>query len=100
MKNKWAAWHTSMIENVPGFRLIDLSGEFRPGGSYLPGFVAKFLYLMIKYRKKNFFLEKEKNSPEHLILQGYLISRFQPGQKKNKYFPEIPIIGIEVDMGI
>jgi hypothetical protein len=55
---------------------------------------------MIIYCEKNFFLEKEKNSLEYLILQGYLSSKIQPGKKKNKYFPEIPVIGIEVAMGI
>jgi len=100
MKNKWAARHISRIENSRGFCPIDLSGEFLPGGSYLPGFIPKFLVLVIIYCKKNFFFEKEKNSPEQLILQGFLISKIRPGQEKNKYFPEIPVIGIEVALGI
>ncbi|MFC2146015.1 hypothetical protein ACFLRT_01490 [Acidobacteriota bacterium] len=100
MKNIWATRHKCRSQNVRGFCPIDLSGEFLPGGSYLPGFIAKFLYLMMIYCKKNFFLEREKNSPEHLILQGYLISNIQPDQEKNKYFPEIPVIGTEVALGI
>ena len=100
MKYKRAVRHRSSIEKTPGLCPIDLSGEFLPGGSYLPGFIAKLLYLMIIYWEKNLVLETEKNSPEHLILQGYLISNIRPGQKKNIYFPEIPVIGIEVALGI
>jgi hypothetical protein len=100
MKYKWAARHISSIENAQGFRPINLSGEFLPGGSYLPGFIVILLYLVIIYREKNLSLETEKNSLEHLILQGYLTSKIQPGQEKNKYFPEIPVIGIEVALGI
>lgn len=86
MKNKLAALaarESSVSEKTRNFHFIDSSGEFLPGGSYLPGFVAKYLYVMIKYCKKKFFLEKERNALEHSILQGYLI-------------PGIPIIGIEV----
>ena len=100
MKNKWAARHKSRSDNTREFCPIELSGEFLPGDSYLPGFIAKLLYLMIIYCGGKIFLEKEKNSLEHLILQGYLLSKIQPGQKKNKYSPEIPVIGIEVALGI
>ena len=84
MKVKLAAWESSTSKNTQDFRLIDLSGEFLPGGSYLPTFAAKFLcvmYLMIKYCKKK-KLEKEKNSLAHSILQGNLISRIQQVGKR------------------
>jgi hypothetical protein len=99
MKNKWAAQHISKIENLREFCPIELSGEFLPGGSYLPGLIAKYLSLTTKYcKKKN--SGKGKNSLEHSIIQGYLISRIQPGPKKDKYFPEIPVIGIGIASGI
>ena len=99
MKNKLAAlaaWESSVSEKTRNFHLIDSSGEFLPGGSYFPGFVAKYLYVMIKYCKKKFFLEKERNPLEHSILQGYLIPGIQLVREKKNYLPEIPLIGIEV----
>jgi len=96
VKNKSAARHITMIENGALLYPIALSGEFLPGGANFPGLVAQFLSLNTKYRKKKFFSKKEKNSLEHLILQGYLISNILPGRKKNKYFPGIPAIGIEI----
>ena len=95
VRNKLAARHISIIEKGPAYRPVVLSGEFLPDGSYLPGFIAKFLCLTIKYCKKKFH-GKEKNSMESLIIQEYLISSLQPGQEKDKYFPGIPVIGIEI----
>ncbi|UCH98214.1 MAG: hypothetical protein JSV88_15580 [Candidatus Aminicenantes bacterium] len=99
MKDKPAAWKSlksSVSEKTRNFRLIDSGGEFLPGGSYLPGFVAKYLYVMIKYCKKKKILEKERNPLEHSILQGYLIPGIQPVREKKNYLPGIPLIGIEV----
>jgi len=95
MKNKSAAWKFFVFENAQDFRLIDPGGESFPGGSYLPGFFDKFLEVTIKYCKK-IFLEKERNSREHLILQGYLISGINPGRETKKHFPTIQVSGIDI----